>query len=151
VGAVNALGNLTFDDVALDAKPESGPTRATVTAETFDNLMYTLRIAKGKSAEDYLVSVTVSGEPPRERQPEKDEKADEKARRDKEFAENRKRLESRIAREKGLAQWTYVVDAKQLSPLLKTREQMVAERKPNPDNGAQQTGGSKAKAGKGKR
>ncbi|MGZ5091438.1 MAG: DUF4340 domain-containing protein [Burkholderiales bacterium] len=150
VGAVNALGNLTFNDVALDVKPDN-PSRGTVTAETFDNLVYTLRIGKATSGEDYLVGVTVSGEPPRERQVEKDEKAEQKAQRDKDFAENRKRLESRMGREKALAQWTYVVEAKQIAPLLKTREQMVAQRKPNDENGQTQPAGPKAKASKGKR
>ncbi|MEN3352027.1 MAG: hypothetical protein V7640_185 [Betaproteobacteria bacterium] len=151
VGAVNALGNLTFSDVALDAKPEQGSASTTVTADTFDNLIYTLRIGKPKTGEDYLVGVSVSGEPPRERQPEKDEKAEQKAQRDKDFAESRKRLESRLAREKALAQWTYVVDAKQIAPLLKTREQMVARRKQETDNGQPQAAGSKGKTGKGKR
>jgi hypothetical protein len=150
VGAVNALGNLTFNDVALDVKPDN-PSRGTVTAETFDNLVYTLRIGKATSGEDYLVGVTVSGEPPRERQVEKDEKAEQKAQRDKDFAENRKRLESRMGREKALAQWTYVVEAKQIAPLLKTREQMVAQRKPNDENGQTQPAGAKVKASKGKR
>jgi hypothetical protein len=71
VGAVNALGNLTFSDVALDAKPENGTAHATVTADTFDNLTYTLRMGKLKNGEDYLVGVSVSGEPPRDRPPEK--------------------------------------------------------------------------------
>jgi hypothetical protein len=151
VGAVNALGNLTFNDVALDVKPDN-PSRGTVTAETFDNLIYTLRIGKATSGEDYLVGVTVSGEPPRERPAEKDEKAEQKAQRDKDFAETRKRLESRVGREKALAQWTYVVEAKQIAPLLKTREQMLAQRKPDAeDGGPAQSRGAKAKASKGKR
>jgi Domain of unknown function (DUF4340) len=145
VGAVNALGNLTFSDVALDMKPESGTARATVTADTFDNLIYTLRIGKLKNGEDYLVGVSVSGEPPRERQPEKDEKPEQKAQRDKDFAESRKRLETRLAREKALAQWTYVVEAKQIAPLLKTREQMVAQRKQETDQGQPQGSNMKAK------
>jgi pyruvate/2-oxoglutarate dehydrogenase complex dihydrolipoamide acyltransferase (E2) component len=145
---VNALGNLTFSDVALDAKPENGTAHATVTADTFDNLTYTLRMGKLKNGEDYLVGVSVSGEPPRDRPPEKDEKAEQKAQRDKDFAENRKRLESRLAREKALAQWTYVVEAKQITPLLKTREQMVAQRKQEGDNGQPPPAASK---GKGKR
>ena len=151
VGAVNALGNLTFNDVALDVKPDN-PSRGTVTAETFDNLIYTLRIGKATSGEDYLVSVSVSGEPPRERQAEKDEKGEQKGQRDKDFAENRKRLESRVGREKALAQWTYVVEAKQIAPLLKTRDQMLAQRKPDAeDGGPAQSAGAKAKPSKGKR
>lgn len=145
VAAVNALGNLGFSDVALDAKAEDAGPPLTVTAETFDNLAYTLRIAKRKSGDDYLVSVNVSGEPPAVRTPEKDEKAAEKERRDKDYAETRKRLEARVAREKKLAQWTYIVDAKQIAPLLVTREQMVSHRKAENENG--KAGGTAAKAG----
>ena len=129
-GAVNALSGLAFNDVAADAKPESEGKPVTVTAETFDNLVYTLKIARLKSGSDYLVSVSVAGEPPRERPVEKGEKPEEKERRDKEFIETRKRLELRMAREKALASWTYVVDAKQLAPLLKPRDQLVARKAP---------------------
>lgn len=129
-GAANALSSLAFNDVAADAKPESEGKPVTVTAETFDNLVYTLKIARLKSGSDYLVSVSVAGEPPRERPGEKGEKPEEKERRDKEFIENRKRLELRMAREKALASWTYVVDAKQLAPLLKPRDQLVARKAP---------------------
>lgn len=134
VGAVNALAQLTPADVAVGVKPEDQAKATTVTAETFDGLTYTLRIAQRGSSDEYLVNVNVSGEPLRERPPEKAEKAEEKERRDKDFAENRKRLEARVQREKGLAQWIYVVEGKQVAPLLKTREQMVAQRKPAADD-----------------
>ena len=42
-------------------------------AETFDNLTYTVKIAKGKSGDDYLVNASVSGETPKGRPPEKEE------------------------------------------------------------------------------
>jgi hypothetical protein len=105
----------------------------TVTAETFDGLTYTLRISQRGSSDEYLVNVAVAGEPPRERAPEKGEKAEEKERRDKDFAESRKRLEERVAREKNLGSWTYVVERKQVAPLLRTREEMIA-RKPDPND-----------------
>jgi hypothetical protein len=63
VAAVNALGQMTFADVAVNAKPEDAGKPVVVTAETFDNLTYTVRIAKQQSGEDYLVNVTVAGEP----------------------------------------------------------------------------------------
>jgi hypothetical protein len=134
VGAVNALSQLAVSDVAVDAKPDEQAKPVTVTAETFDGLTYTLRISQRGSSDEYLVNVTLAGEPPRERTPEKGEKAEDKERRDKDFAESRKRLEERIAREKELASWTYVVEGKQVAPLLKTREQMVAQRKPDADD-----------------
>jgi hypothetical protein len=134
VGAANALGNLTFNDVAVTAKPEDEGAPIVVTAETFDNLTYTYKIAKRKTGDDYLVNISVAGEPPAARVAEKDEKPEEKERRDKEYAESRKRLELRVAREKIQSQWSYIIDGKQIAPLLKTREQMVAQRKPPEDD-----------------
>jgi hypothetical protein len=131
VSAVNALGQLTFNDVVAGAKAEEEGKPVTITADTFDNLVYTVRLAKRKGSEDYLLGVNVSGEPPRERQAEKGEKAADKERRDKDFAETRKRLELRIARDKARSAWTYVVDAKQVAPLLKPRSEM--QRKPQND------------------
>ena len=58
--------------------------------------------------------------------------------------ESRKRLEGRLALEKVLSDWTYVVDAKQLEPLLKTREQMVAQKKAEGD-GAEQSSRTSSK------
>lgn len=127
VSAVNALANMEFSDVA--AKPEEAGKPVIAVAETFDNLTYTIRIAKKNDGGEVLVSFTVSGEPPRIRVPEKGEKPEDKARRDKEFAENLKRLESRIAAEKALAKWAYVVSDKAVAPLMRERAQMVAQRK----------------------
>jgi hypothetical protein len=131
VSAVNALGQLSFNDVVAGAKPEEAGKPVTITADTFDNLVYTARLAKRKGSEDYLLNVNVSGEPPRERSAEKGEKAEDKERRDKDFAENRKRLELRLARDKARSAWTYVVDTKQVAPLLKSRSEM--QRKPQND------------------
>jgi hypothetical protein len=130
VSAVNGLGQLEFKDVVAGAKPEEEGKPVTVRAETFDNLVYTLRISKQKGSGDYLLNVNVAGEPPRERPPEKGEKPEDKERRDKEFAESRKRMELRLARDKARSAWVYVVDAKQVAPLLKPRSEML--RKPAP-------------------
>ncbi|HSN40330.1 MAG TPA: DUF4340 domain-containing protein [Burkholderiales bacterium] len=128
VGAANALSGLAFDDVVTGSREGETEHPGTVTAETFDNLTYTLKVARRKAGGDYDVSFAVSGEPPAKRVPEKNEKPEDKARLDKEFAETLKKLEERIAREKALAKWTYVVSAKQLAPLMKERAQMIAAR-----------------------
>lgn len=130
VSAVNGLGSLTFSDVAVTAMPEDEGKPVTLIAETFDQLTYTYKIAKRKTGDDYLVNISVSGEPPQQREAEKDEKAEQKAQRDKDYAQSRKLLEMRLAREKAQSQWSYIVEGKQIAPLLKTREQMVAQRKP---------------------
>ena len=133
VAAVNGLGNLSFTDVSVTGKPEDEGSVQVLTADTFDNLTYTYKIAKRKTGDEYIVNISVAGEPPAARTPEKDEKPEEKERRDKDFAQARKLLELRLAREKIQSQWSYVVDGKQIAPLLKTRDQLVAQRKPAPD------------------
>lgn len=133
VGAVNGLGQLSFIDIETAAKPEGEGKPIVVTAETFDNLTYTLKLTKRKSGAGFLLNMSLAGEPPLARPAEKGEKAEEKERRDKDFAESRKRLEGRMALEKALSGWTYVVDAKDIAPLMRTREQMVAQRKPADD------------------
>ena len=128
VGAVNALGGMTFTDVAVGAKPEDTDKPVVAVAGTFDNLTYTVKIAKKKTGNEYDVSFTISGDPAGRRTPEKDEKPEETARRDKDFAENLKRLEERMAREKALAKWTFVVAKSAVEPLLKDRAQLVAQK-----------------------
>ena len=129
VAAVNKLGQLAFSDIAVDPKAEATEMPMVVTAETFDNLVYTLKLAKRSKGEDTLVTFTVTGEPPKSRVAEKGEKADQKERREKEFAESRKRLEGRVAFEKVLGQWTYVIAKGELEPLLRSRSDMVAPKR----------------------
>ena len=130
VTAVNKLGGLAFDDVVADPKPEDAGKPLVVVAETFDNLTYTLKLARSKTGEDYHLTFSVAGTPPRSRPPEKGEKGEQKERRDKEFAESLLRLEARVALEKVLSQWTYVVSAREVEPLLRERGDMVARRPP---------------------
>jgi len=129
VAAVNRLGSHSFDDVALDPGKDAAGKPLVIVAETFDNLVYTVKLAARGKGDEYLVSFTVKGEPPKARVPEKGEKPEEKERRDKEFAESRKRLEERIAAEQALAKWTYVIGKRELEPLLRTRSEMVASRR----------------------
>jgi len=139
VGAVNALGKLEFADVSASGKVEDGENLATVTADTFDGLTYTVKMAKQKSGGDYLLNIALSGAPLKTRPPEKGEKPEEAARRDKEFAETLKRLEARAEFEKILGQWTYIVSVKNLEPVLTDRAQMVAQpRKPDEKGGPPQ-------------
>ena len=128
MGAVNALGSPEFKDVVVEPKPEDMEKPTVAVAETFDNLTYTVTLAKKKAGDDYDLAFAVAGEPPRQRVPEKGEKPEDKERRDKDFAENLKKLEERIAREKALAKWTYVMSKSAVEPLLKDRAQMIARK-----------------------
>ena len=126
VGAVNALGNLSFTDVAV--KPVEAEKPMTIVAETFDNLTYRLNLAPRKGADEYALNFTVSGEPPAKRTAEKDEKPEERERRDKDYEESRKRLTERLAKEKALSKWTFVVAKSAVEPMLKERAKMTARK-----------------------
>lgn len=133
VMAVNKLGQISFSDVVVDpkAEPTTGKPLVAV-AETFDNLVYTLKLAKRAKSDDYVVSFTLAGEPSKTRVPEKGEKPQDKERNDKAFAETLQRLQARIAVERALSNWTYVVSAADLQPLLGSRSDMVIRRQEGP-------------------
>ncbi len=135
VAVANGLSSMTFSDVAPGTKAESFVKPRTVVVETFDGLVYTLKLAKKPDGHDYYLTVAVAGEPPRSRTPEPDEKPEDKARLDKYFAENLKKLDERVQLEKDLAAWTYVVAAKALEPLLKDRAQLIAAPRQPPNVG----------------
>lgn len=124
VAANNALSGLGFSDVILDDSTGADKV-VTLTAETFDNLSYTIRLAPHGNG-DYVLRFSVAGEPPKTRKPEPKEKAEDAAKRDKEFADNRRLLEARVMLEQARSQWAYVVPGKQLAPLLLPRSRMTA-------------------------
>ena len=126
VRAVNALANLAFIDVAVKREETEKPVVAV--AETFDNLTYRVTLARKKNGEDYYLTFDVAGEPPKKRVAEKDEKPEERERRDKDYAESLKRLEERVAAEKALTKWTYVVEKSAVDALLKDRDDMTARK-----------------------
>jgi hypothetical protein len=127
VTATNKLGTMRFADVVADAGSDPVHPGTVAVAETFDNLTYRVRIAKRTAGDDYQMSFTVSGSPPRKRVPEKGEKPADKEQRDKDFAETLKALDERIAAEKALAKWTYVVASGEVEPVLKNRAEMTAK------------------------
>lgn len=128
VAANNALSGLAFSDVILDDK--TGTDKAvTLTAETFDNLTYTIKLAPHTDG-DFVLRFKVAGTPPKTRKPEPKETPEEAARRDKEFAETLQRLEARVMLEQARSQWAYVVPGKMVAPLLVPRAGMVLGPRP---------------------
>lgn len=124
VSATNQLANWVFTDVLVGDRPAGGKA-LTVTAETFDRLTYVFTLTP-LTAGKYALTAKIEGEPPAQRVPEKDEKAEERERRDKEYVETLKRLQARLAREKAQSNWTYVMDEKALGPLLMERGNFAA-------------------------
>ncbi|MFO1476726.1 MAG: DUF4340 domain-containing protein [Verrucomicrobiota bacterium] len=101
-----------------------------VTVQTSDGLTYSIRIGSRQGA-DYPLQFTVSGQPPAARTPEPGESADDKKRRDDEFAKNREALVEKLSREQSRQAWIYQVPSWLVEPLLVTRQQLVGEdRKP---------------------
>lgn len=130
-----ALSSPTFDDVATDGNPEAPgldkPT--TIAIETFDGFAYTLK-AGTKREDKQALSVSVHADLPKERKAGADEKAEDKARLDKEFAERTKALTDKLATEKAFEKWTYLVSGWTLESLLKNRGELLQEKKSEPDS-----------------
>ena len=126
----SSFGWVNLVDVVADpAKVDTGLARAVVVnAETFDGLTYTLRIGN-RVGDNYYVGVAVSGEPRKARVPAKGEKAEETEKRDKEFEERRAKLVERLARERTLDKWTYLVSKNVVEPLLRERSALLPEKK----------------------
>jgi hypothetical protein len=117
------------DVVADPAKVDTGLDHAVVIkAETFDGPSYTLWIGN-RAGDNYYVRVAAAGEPRKTRAPVKGEKAEDKAKNDKEFEERRKKLVEKLEREKKLDQWTYLVGKNVVEPLLRDRSQLLPEKK----------------------
>ena len=125
----SSLGWVNLVDVVADPKADTGLDHAIVIrADTFDGLSYTLR-AGNRVGDNYYVKVAVAGEPRKTRTPAKGEKAEDKAKNDKEFEERRKKLMEKMEREQKLEGWTYLVAKNGVDPLLRDRPGLMPEKK----------------------
>ena len=88
----SSFGWVNLVDVVADpAKADTGLDHpVTIESQTFDGLKYTLKVGK-EVDRNFYVRVAVAGEPPKARAPAKNEKAEDKAKNDKEFDERRKK------------------------------------------------------------
>ena len=132
-GVANPLGSPSFADVAVSAKPEDlGLDKPTVvTLDTFDHFTYTLKVGQ-KTNDNFPLAMTVNADLPKERPAGKDEKPEDKTKLDKEFKDNQKKLEDKLAQEKKFEKWTYLVSTWTVEPVLKERGQLMAEKKEEP-------------------
>ena len=130
----SALASLSLADVGAEpAKADTGLDRAVVVkARTFDELAYTIRIGAKARDDRYYAAISASGDPPAARSAGKGESAEEKAKQDKTFEERRAKLAERLAHEKALERWTYLVPGSSIEPLLRERAQFLPEKKAAP-------------------
>ena len=125
-----SLSKIEIEDLAAPEAATGLDKPTVVTATTFDGLTYTLQL--GNVEKDRMfVKVDVEGTPAREATPPKaDEKAEDKAKREKSQADEKKKLEERVAREKTLKDFVLVVSAKKFSDTLKKRADLLEQKKP---------------------
>jgi hypothetical protein len=130
--AAYLLGRLAIADVApAGATPEAtglDQPSATIVAETLDGLTYSIRLGK-HAGDDLYAKVAIHGTLVKTRAPAKNEKPDERAARDKEFAERIAKLEARLPREKALAEHTLLIAKSELDDLLKKRADLLEQKK----------------------
>ncbi len=124
-----ALSVLELADVAAPGAKDTGLDEPVVVdAATLEGLSYAIRIGKPEG-DNYYVSFKSGGTLIKERKPEKGEKADDRARRDKDYADRVKRIEARLPREKLLSGYVLLVPKSKLEDLLKKRGELL-EKKP---------------------
>lgn len=125
------LSSPSFADVVLpDTKPEDTgldkPALATI--QTFDNFTYTLKIG-ATNADNIHLAFDVAADIKQTRDAKPEEKDVDKSVLDKEFKEKKEKLEQKLADEKKLTKWTYLVTKWTLDQLMKDRKDLLAEKK----------------------
>ena len=124
------LSSPSFNDVVVDPKPETFANATVAQIDTFDGFTYMIKAGKiPASEENYAVQVSVSANLPKERAAASNEKPEDKAKLDKEFADKQKPLQEKLKNEKQFEKWTYVVPKWTLENLLKERKDFLAEKK----------------------
>ncbi len=119
----DAAPGVTDADAGLD-KP------TTVRAETFEGWTYELQIGKPAADNRYYVRSKVTGIVPEARKALGDEKAEDKEKADKVFAEQKELLAAKLAREQALAGRTVLVAKTGVDPLLRDRDALIKADKP---------------------
>lgn len=128
-GVTSPFSSPQLNDVALGMTPEqSGLDKPTVIkVSTFDGFDYTVNVG-AKTNDNFLLTVAVAGNFPKERAAVADEKPEDKAKADKEFADTLKAQQEKLATEAAFGKWTYQVASWLVEPLLKKRSELLEEK-----------------------
>lgn len=124
----NILSSPSFNDVVADDVSDADlgmdtPIKASL--ETFDGFTYALTVGKANEEDEYPVRVKVSANIPSERTPGDDEKEEDKANLDKEFADNVKTQQDKLANEQKFQDHTFWVSKWTVDALLKPRSDYI--------------------------
>ncbi len=126
-----SLAKLEIEDVAASDKDTGLDQPSVLKVSTFDGMDYILQIGT-LDKDRYPVTVAIEGTPKREFEQRKDEKPETKAAREKSFAEEMKRLEERVARDKALQGQVLLVAKAKLADLLKKKSELLEQKKVEP-------------------
>jgi hypothetical protein len=128
-GVSSPFTSASFNDVLPGTKAElAGTNKPTVVnIQTFDGFDYNITLGP-KTNDDYLTTLSVTGQFPKARSLGKDEKPEERAKLDKEFADAQKKLADKLKQEQGYEHWTYLMPSWVVDPLLKNRGELLAEK-----------------------
>jgi hypothetical protein len=118
----DAAAGVSDADAGLD-KP------VTVRAQTFDGWSYDLRIGKAAPEDRYYAKAAVSGTVPEKRTPRADEKAEDKEKEEKAFAERQAAMKAKLEREQALGAFTVLLPKSTVDPLLRERSALVVAEK----------------------
>ena len=127
-----ALGYASFVDIATNTAPtNTGLDKPlALTLATFDHFTYDIKIGGRTPEENNLyMTVAVTADIPTNRAAAADEKPDDKKKLDAEFQATTKTLQDKLAREKSLAPWVFVVTSMQMDPLIRDRSQLLVDKK----------------------
>lgn len=128
-GVSSPFTSASFNDVLPGTKAEPAGTNkpTVVNIQTFDGFDYSIKLGD-KTNDDYLTTLTVTGQFPKARSLGKDEKPEERAKLDKEFADAQQKLADKLKQEQGYEHWTYLVPSWVVDPLLKNRGELLVEK-----------------------
>ncbi|MEY2407359.1 MAG: hypothetical protein QOF48_29 [Verrucomicrobiota bacterium] len=130
-----SFGYPSFADVATNSNPAAAgfdPPAVNAIIETFDGFTYTMKLGAKSGEENYHFQFNVAGNFPKERIAGKDEKPEDKARLDKEYADSVTKREEKLKTEQAFGKWTYLVSKFTIDPFLKTRADLLADKKEEP-------------------
>jgi hypothetical protein len=129
--AASALYSMQIADAAAGVSDaEAGLDKpVTVRVQTFDGWTYDLRIGKPGPEDRYYAKATVTGTVPEGRAPHADEKAEDKEREDKAFAERQSAMKAKLERERSLGAFTVLLAKSTVDPLLREQAALVVVEK----------------------
>jgi hypothetical protein len=126
----STLNYVSFVDVASNTAPAvTGLDKPlALSLATFDHFNYELKIGNKTADNNLYMTVAVAADIPTNRVAAAGEKPEDKGKLDTEFQARTKALQEKLAGEKALGQWVYVVSTMQLEPLMRDRSQLLVDK-----------------------